>query len=124
VINTVKVTFKPWEEVVIHEDIHYSYEDLVKISSLGVQPGGLARPLYWSAGVVFRHQGMVPNDEITREQLEGKVHWNSVEWALMSEYKNVIPISDINAKIPVIDVSSNPILTDVAEALKAKANQM
>jgi hypothetical protein len=119
----VKVTFRPWEEVVIHEDIFYSFDDLVKLSSLGVQPGGLARPLKWAQGVLFRHQGMPPTDDIVKEQLEGKVHWNSVEWALMPRYEKVIMIHDINAKIPVIDASANKILSDVAIALKKKGSR-
>jgi hypothetical protein len=118
----VKITFKPWEEVLIHEEIAYPLGDLIKLNSIGVQPGGLAQPLRWAEGVVFKFSGMPPSDEIVREQLQGKVHWNAVEWALMPEYKNVILIQDINAKIPVIDVSSNTILCDVAKALKEKAN--
>lgn len=38
----VKVTFKPWEEVIIHEATHHSLDDIVTLSSMGVQPGGLA----------------------------------------------------------------------------------
>jgi hypothetical protein len=117
----VKVTFKPWDEVIVHEEIHYSLEDLIKLNSIGVQPGGLAHPLRWAEGVVFRFVSMTPTDEIIKEQLQGRVHWNAVEWALMPQYKNVIPIQDINAKIPVINVSSATILCDVAKALKEKA---
>lgn len=116
----VKITFRPWEEVVVHEEIRYSYDDLIKLNSLGVQPGGLAPPLSWAEGVIFQAQAMPPTDEIVREQLQGKVHWNVVKWALMPEFKNVIPIPDISAKIPIIDVSANSILCDVAKALKAK----
>jgi hypothetical protein len=116
--NLVKVTFKPWEEVVIHETIKYTLSDLIARSSLGVQPGGLAPPLNWAEGVAFHHVAMPPNDEITRELLQGKVHWNVVEWALMPEYKHVIPIADINAKMPVIDVSADAILCEIAKALK------
>jgi len=114
----VKVTFKPWEEVVIHETIKYTLSDLITRSSLGVQPGGLAPLLNWAEGVAFNYQPMPMNDEITIELLQGKVHWNAVGWALMPEYKNVIPIADINAKIPVIDVSANAILCEIAKALK------
>ena len=114
----VKVTFKPWEEVVIHESIYYSLEDLIKSHSIGVQPGGLAPPIYWAEGVLFRFAPMPPTDEVVRESLQGKIHWNAVEWALMPERKSVIPISDINAKIPVIDVSVTVALCDVAKALK------
>jgi len=121
VSKLVKVTFKPWEEVVIHEAIHYSLEDLIKLSSTGVQPGGLAPSLRWAEGVVFRAQGMPPTDEVVRENLQGKVHWSSVEWALMPEYQNVILIKDINAKIPIINVTATAILCDVAKALKNQA---
>ena len=114
----VKVTFRPWEEVVIHESIKYNLEDLVKQSSLGVQPGGLAPPLQWAEGVAFRAAPMPPTDDIIKENLIGKVHWVAVQWALMSKYQPFIPIGDINAKIPIIDVSATTILCDVAKALK------
>lgn len=119
----VKVTFKPWDEVIIHEVIRYSLEDLIKISSLGVQPGGLTAPLQWAEGVVFRAAGMPPTEDVVRENLQGKIHWSSVTWALMPEYKNVIPIEDINAKIPIINVSTTGILCDVAKALKKQAEK-
>ncbi len=114
----MKITFKPWEEVIIHESIHYSLEDLIKNQSLGVQPGGLAPPLRWAEGVVFNSQGMPPTREVVREQLEGKIHWNLVSWASMPQYKNVIPIRDINAKIPVINVTANFVLCEMAKELK------
>jgi glutamine cyclotransferase len=121
--DLVKVTFKPWEEVVIHETIKYTLSDLIARSSLGVQPGGLAAPLNWAEGVAFGYESMLPNDEITRELLQGKVHWNVVGWALMPDYKNVILIADINAKIPVIDVSADAILCEIAKALKGQPQQ-
>lgn len=117
----VKVTFKPSEELIIHESIHHSLPDLVKLCCVDVQPGGLARPLSWAEGVVFRFSRMTSTDEIVRELLQGKVHWNVVEWALMPQYKHVIPIEEINAKIPVINVSTTAILCEVAEALKEQA---
>ena len=119
----VKVTFKPWEEVVIHESLHYSLPDLIKLQSLGVQPGGLARPLRWAEGIVFNASGMPATDEIVREQLEGKVHWNLIQWATMPEYQDVIPIEDINAKIPVINASMNSIICAVAKELKKQLKE-
>ena len=114
----VKVTFKPWEEVVIHESIYYSLEDLVKLCSIGVGPGGLGAALRWAEGVVFRVSPMPPTDEVVRETLQGKIHWNAVEWALMPQYKDVIPIREINAKIPIINVSATAAICDVAKVLK------
>lgn len=117
----VKVTFKPSEELIIHESIHHSLPDLISLCSVGVQPGGLAGPLSWAEGVVFRFSRMTPTDEIFKELLQGKVHWSVVEWALMPQYKQIIPIKEINAKIPVIDVSATTILSEVAKALKEQA---
>ena len=117
----VKVTFTPSEELIIHESIHHSLPDLIKLCSVGAQPGGFAMPLSWAEGVVFCFSRMAPTDEIVRELLQGKVHWNVVEWALMPQYKQVIPIEEINAKIPVINVSTTAILCEVAKALKEQA---
>jgi len=117
----VRVTFRPSEELIIHESTLHSLPDLTKLCSVGVQPGGLAEPLSWAEGVVFRFSRMAPTDEIFKELLQGKVHWNVVEWALMPQYKQVIPLEEINAKIPVINVSTTTILCEVAKALKEKA---
>jgi hypothetical protein len=115
------VTFRPWEEVIIHEAIKYSLSDLIKLASLGVQPGGLAAPLHWAEGVVFHFSSMPPTDDVVKESLQGKVHWLSVAWALMPEYKDVVLISDINAKIPIINVSGTISLCEVVKALKEQA---
>lgn len=39
----------------------------------------------------------------------------------MPQYKQVIPLEEINAKIPVINVSTTTILCEVAKALKERA---
>ena len=114
----VKVTFKPWEEVIIHESIYYSLEDLVRLCSIGARPGGLTAPLRWAEGVVFRASGLPPTEDVIEEMLKGKIHWNVVEWALMPEYKDIIPISEINARIPIINVGATKALSEVAKVLK------
>ena len=52
-----------------------------------------------------------------------QIHWNVLEWALMPQYTQVIPIEEINAKIPIINVSTTTILCDVAKALKEQAQE-
>ena len=120
----VKVTFRPWEEVIIHESIQYPMlDEIVRLQSVGVPPGGLARPLNWAEGVVFRHAPMPPTEDVVREQLQGKVHWSSVAWALMPKYQNVIVIKETNVRIPINDVSANEILSEVAKSLKKIAKE-
>jgi hypothetical protein len=119
----VKVTFRLWEEIVIHESTNYSLQDMINLSCIGLQAGGIAAPLQWAEGVAFRFQSMPPTDDIVKELLEGKVHWITIQWALMPEYKQVIPIEQINAKIPIINVSSIANFRDVAKALKEQAQK-
>jgi len=119
----VKVTFKPWEEVIIHEATHYSLDDMVTLSSMGVQAGELGTPLQWAEGVVFRSIPMPPTDDVVKESLQGKVHLISVSWAHMPEYKNVILIKEISAKIPIVNVSAVAALCDVVKALKRQAKK-
>ena len=117
----VKVTFQQWEEVIIHEWVQYTLDELIHTQTIGVQAGGLARPLSWAEGVVFTHMSLPPTEDIVREQLQGKIHWNSVHWALMPEYRNIIVLREANVRIPIRDVSGNRVLTDVAKELKKRA---
>ena len=119
----MKVTFKSWEEVIIHESIRFSLEDFIKLCSIGVQPGGLANPLHWAEGVVFRATLLPLTEDVVKEMLLGKIHWSAVEWALMPEYRQAIMIGDINARIPIVDVSATATLCEVAEALRATAEK-
>ena len=117
----VKVTYKPWEEVVIHETIQYDLDTLIAHRSLGVPPGGLGGRLLWAEGVAFSHVPMPPTTDIIKENLQGRVHWNSVQWTLMPEFKLFIEISQTKVKVPFVDVSANEILSSVAKWLKKSA---
>jgi len=114
----VKVTYKPWEEIIVHEAIQHSIDDLVKLLSVGVPPGGLGHPILWSDGVAFTHDAMPPTNEVIKEQMQGRVHWSSVRCASMLEYKDNILIKETNVRIPVLNVSNNPILKTAAEWMK------
>ncbi|MCP8310689.1 MAG: hypothetical protein L6M37_07025 [Candidatus Methylarchaceae archaeon HK02M1] len=119
----VKVTYAPWEEVIIHEVIQYSLEDLVKLRSLGTPAGGLSFNLLWAEGIAFVHRTMPTTPDIVKEQLQRKVHWSSVEFAPMPKYTNLIMIKESNVRVPVINVSNNPFLKTVAEWLGCQAYQ-
>ncbi len=120
----VKVSFKPWEEVIIHESIQYSLDNLITIRSLGVPTGQIGGRLLWAEGVAFNHAGMAPTREVAKEKLEGRIHWSSVEWALMPEFKPFIEIPQTKVRIPILDISSNEILSEVARWLKKSAKKI
>lgn len=120
----VEVVYAPWEKIVIHEAIKHSLQDLVNMQTLGVQPGTLGRPLLWAEGVAFDHDGIPPTDDIIKEQLQGRLHWSSVTFAIMPEYKEVIVIKETNIRMPVINVGNNPILRSTATWLKEHAEEL
>ena len=114
----VKVTIKPYNELIIHEVMEYKAEDLIKLHGLGQQAGALAPPLNWVDGVIFSFHGMPHITPIVREMLEGRLHWISVTFAIFPVYQNLIVIKETNVKIPIIDVSNNGVFKEVAIALK------
>ena len=114
----IEIEHRPWTKVVIHEVIQYKYEELVKLSSIGVPLSGLGHALRWAEGVLFRFSPFPPTEEVVKEQLKGVIHWSSVEWTLMEKYSDVIIINETNVKIPVIDCSCNDIMKAVAKYLK------
>lgn len=120
----VKVTYAPWKEIIIHEAIEYPLKELIDIRSIGVPTGGIGKPLLWAEGVVFDRAVMPPSPDMIKENLEGRIHLSGVEWALMPQFKSFIEIMETKVKIPVVNVSSNAMLSDVAKWLKQSAKSL
>jgi len=120
----MKVNFRPWKEVVIHESIQYNLQNLVIMRSLGVPPGQLGGRLLWAEGVAFSHAPMPATTDVIKESLQGRVHWSSVEWASLPEFKPFLEISETKVRIPILDVSSNETLLAVAKWLKKSAKEV
>lgn len=116
ILDMVKVSVKPWKEIIVHEVIHHKIRDLVRLRILGIREGSLAQPLLWAEGVVFSRSAMPPTEDVIREQLQGIIHFSAVEWAIMPTYKKVLKSRGVT--IPVINVHKNPTLRDVAKKLK------
>lgn len=111
----VKVTFKPWQEIVIHEAVEYKLEDLIKNRTLDFPK---PQPLLWAEGIIFNRIVMPSTEDVIRDQLQGIIHYSAVEWAIMPKFENMLK-SD-GTTISIIDVSNNPNLRDVAKGLKQK----
>ncbi|MGD0028274.1 MAG: hypothetical protein ABSC91_04960 [Candidatus Bathyarchaeia archaeon] len=111
-----KVTFQPWKEVIVHETIKRDLKDLVKLKTLYFKTGQIAEIFLWAEGVVFVRTPMPPSDDVIRDQLKGVIHYSSVEYAKMPNYRKVIVSEGIT--VPVVDVSDTPALRAVARELK------
>ncbi len=64
-----KIVYKPYDELVIHELVRYKLDDLVNLNALGVQPGGMGKPLYWAAGLAMVTYSLPSTDAVVHDQL-------------------------------------------------------
>ncbi|MDA4121878.1 MAG: hypothetical protein OK456_01705 [Thaumarchaeota archaeon] len=113
-----KVTFKPYEELVIHEYQKFVLDDMVKLRSIGMQVGSIAPNFQWSDGLAMWKEAFPQNEEMTKENLEGRIHWLWLACAEMPEYKPSLTFKETSIVIPVMNVSDNPVFSGAAKWLK------
>jgi hypothetical protein len=111
----VKVTIKPWQEIVIHEVIQHDIKSFLKLRALGLQSRELAPPLMWAEGVLFARAPMPQTSDVIKEQLQGVIHFSSFEFAVMPKYQNELKWEGVS--IPVMDVSDTEGLREVAKKI-------
>ncbi len=118
-LSLVKITFKPIREVVIFECVYYpTIQELAESLKILVKLGQPA-VLAWAEGVLFMHTSLSPTtDKIFSEFVNGRVYWPSVSYTLMPEYQSVVKVDAL--EIPVVNVSYNSVLREVAKWLKSR----
>jgi hypothetical protein len=118
----VKITFKSWKEVVVHEVIKYeSLEAFIEQKIIGVPKGVPIEPFLWANGLLFIRVPMPPTSDIIKEQLRGIIHLSVVEYAHMAKYEKSITQSEVT--IPIINVCGTRALRDMAKAIKRQENK-
>ena len=95
----------------------HSADELTESQALGVQIGGIAPHLFWVDGILLRFSGIAQTETIIKEILKGNVHWDGVSFALMPDYKRQVVLEN-NIVIPIVNVSENKGLKEVAKFLK------
>jgi len=114
----VNVTYSPFKEIVIMEKTFFGTPDeMARFTS--VIAGGKLAGLYWVEGVVFLYFPLPASTAVVAKELleNGKVYWTFVGYALMPKYAPVIETKE-KMIVPVVDISSDPILRKVAQWLK------
>jgi len=114
----VSISYEPFKEIVDMEKTFFkSAEDIARFTS--VIAGGKLAGLYWVDGVVFLYFPLpASTTAVAKELLEHrKVFWTFVGYALMPKY---LPVIETKEKmiVPVVDISSDPVLAKVAQWLK------
>jgi hypothetical protein len=114
----VAVTYSPFKEIVIMEKTFFNTpEDMARFTS--VIAGGKLAGLYWVEGMVFLYFPLPASTAVVAKELleNGKVYWTFVGYAPMPKYAPIIETKE-KMIVPVVDISSDPILKKVALWLK------
>lgn len=114
----VTVSYEPFKEIVVMEKTHFnSPEELARFTS--VIAGGKLAGLYWVDGIVFLYFPLPASTAaVAKELLEKrKVFWTYLGYSAMPKYAAIIETKE-KMIVPVVDISSDPILKGVADWLK------
>lgn len=116
--SELDVKYEPFKEIVIMERNFFSTpDDLARFTS--VIAGGKPVGLYWAEGVAFLYFPLPASTETAaKELIENKrVYWTFVGHSPMPKYQLTIETKE-KIIIPVLDMSSNPMLRKIANWLK------
>lgn len=116
--SVVEVKYEPIKEIVVLQRNRFSSpDDLARFAS--IVAGGKTMGLYWAEGVVFLYFLLPTSTELAAEALidNRRVYWTMVGDAPMPKYQSIIETRE-KIMIPVVDLSSNPIIRKVANWLK------
>lgn len=113
-----KITYNPVKELVVHEAVRVSFEDLLLER---ITPAG-NMPLYWCNGTLFSFSSLPMTRDVVRDYMNGIIHWMEIHYTDMKEYKPLLELNDDNFKatlrIKVIDTGRSTLHTDVVKWLK------
>ncbi len=115
---SVTVTYEPFQEIVIMEKTRFnSPEELARFTS--VIAGGKLAGVYWVEGVVFLYFPLTASTAIVAKELleKHKVYWTFVGYAIMPKYMQIIETKE-KMIVPVVEITSDPVLKSVANWLK------
>jgi len=105
----------PQEIVVTGLTMFNSQQNLASMIAFVMNVSGQAMALYWAEGVVFLADFVEP-EALPDEYVKGKIYASNVSHAPMAKYNNLIRVG--NMEVPVIDVSSNIALRDLAQWIR------
>jgi hypothetical protein len=117
----VNISYSPFKEIVVMEKTFFNTpEDIARFTS--VIAGGKLAGLYWVDGVVFLYFPLPASTAIVAKDLleNRKVYWTFVGFTFMPKYVQVIETKE-KMIVPVVDISSDLVLREVAQWLKGQA---
>jgi hypothetical protein len=118
----MKIEHIPWKKLEIRTYSQFDTPEEFANFVAAPTPAGAAgsTSLLWAEGVLFRHVPLsLPTDAIATEQLRGNLLWDHLDFVAMPKYVSELrPTSRPGLMINVIDMSRNPLFTEVAKWAK------
>ncbi len=115
----VTISFSPIKELVIHEIVDMDFNDLMRER---VTPAG-NMPLYWCNGILFSFSSMPMSRQVTKDYLEGKIHWIEVHYTKKDKFEPIMEMYDEHLsstiKVRVIDTSKSLLHLEFIKWLKS-----
>ena len=114
----INISYSPFKEIVVMEKTFFNSPDEIARFASVIAGGKLAR-LYWVEGVVFLYFPLPASTAAVAKALleNGKVYWTFLGYALMQKYAPIIETKE-KMIVPVVDITSDPVLKKVAQWLK------
>lgn len=119
----VTISYRPWNELVIHEIIENTPEELYSFvvrQTMAMGGAGIIPSINWTGGVAFAVGPMQDNDDIVKDKLKGIVHYALVQYALVPEHKDEVRVS-VGGVAHVVRLQKNdknPIFLELASYLR------
>src|SRR5437899_62758 len=98
--------------------IHNPFTNQVNLASMVafvMNMSGQPLALYWAEGVVFLADFVEP-EALPEEYVKGRIYASNISHAPMPKYNNFVRVGNI--EVPVIDVTSNIGLRDLARWIR------
>ena len=119
----VEFVYKPWASVIIHEIIEYTPDELftnLVRQNLASRAMGNIPVANWANGIAFLIYPFLPNDEVTRDQLKGIVHYSAVQFASFPQYRQEVNVTIGTSQYPVRlqRNETNPIFVQLTEFIR------
>ena len=62
----IEFEYQPWKRVIVHEVAEFPLEHFLSMHSLGVEQGGVGRPLTWVDSVIYEIGMFRDTDDIIK----------------------------------------------------------
>ena len=124
----VTISYRPWSELVVHEIIENTPEELYSFvvrQTMAMGGAGIIPSINWAGGVAFAVGPMPDNDDLVRDKLKGIVHYGLVQYAMVPEHRDEVRVSvgGVNHVVRLQNNDKKPIFVELAEFLKSAENK-